>query len=87
MYKAPAFLRKDLISKTQLVLAKRRAYISLAGSMLYQGAYLGFVAAVLSPNFFLLPLFWEGPATVHQIPTFLSEAGSCCARPCSEIVP
>ena len=87
VYKAPAFLRKDLISKTQLVLAKRRVYVSLAGSMLYQGACLGFVTAVLSPNFFLLPLFWEGPATPHQIPSFLLEAGSCCARPCGEILP
>ena len=54
--------------------------------MLYQGACLDFVAAVLSPNFFLLPLFWEGPA-VNQFPSFLLEAGSCCAQPCSEIVP
>ena len=86
MCKAPAFLRKDLISKTQLVLAKRRVYVLSAGLMLYQGACLDFVAAVLSPNFFLLPLFWEGPA-VNQFPSFLLEAGSCCAQPCSEIVP
>ena len=41
MYKAPAFLRKDLISKTKLVLAKRRAYVSLAGSMLLSGCLSG----------------------------------------------
>ena len=86
MYKAPAFLRKDLVSKTQLVLAKRRVYVSLAGLMLYQGACLGFVPAVLSPNFFRLALFWEGPA-MNQFPSLLLEAGSCCAQPCSEIVP
>lgn len=54
--------------------------------MLYQGACLGFVPAVLSPNFFLLALFWEGPA-MNQFPSLLLEAGSCCAQPCSEIVP
>lgn len=66
VYKAPAFLRKDLITNTQLVLAKKRAYISLAGWKLYQTAFSVFVVIVLSPNSFLLLLFWDGPAANHS---------------------
>lgn len=66
VYKAPAFLRKDLITNTDLVPAKKGASISLAGLMLYQIACLVFVVIVLSPNFFLLLLFWEGSAANHS---------------------
>lgn len=44
----------------QLLLAKKRAYVSLAGSRLYQAACLVFVVLVPRPSFFLPLWFWEG---------------------------
>lgn len=44
----------------QLLLAKKRAYVSLAGSRLYQAACLVFAVLVPRPSFFLPLWFWEG---------------------------
>lgn len=66
VYKAPAFLGKDLITETQLVLTKERAQISWPASCIIR-LLVGLSICCAQPKFLPCLLFWKGPAVNRSL--------------------